>query len=159
MKQPRKEGFTLIEMVITVAILGVLASVTLPLARLTVQRHKEQELRANLRQIREAIDAYKQASDEGKIARDIDESGYPPMLESLVEGVENIKDPKRARLYFLRRLPPDPMLPDSRQDAASHWGKRSYASAADDPQEGKDVFDVYSISDATGIDGIAYREW
>ena len=155
----KTSGFTLIEVVMTVAILGVLASVALPLAQLASQRHKEQTLRTNLRQIREAIDAYKQAADEGKLARSADASGYPPSLEILVEGVENIKDPNRSKLYFLRRIPNDPMSTDGLQDASDQWGMRSYASTAEDPQPGDDVFDVYSLSEATGLDGIPYREW
>ena len=159
MMQAKQGGFTLIELVIAVAILGVLASVALPLAQLTSQRHKEQALRTHLRQMREAIDAYKLAADEGKIARSADASGYPPSLESLVEGVENIKDPNRTKLYFLRRIPADPMSTAPLHDASDQWGKRSYASAPDDPQAGDDVFDVYSLSDATGLNGIPYREW
>lgn len=155
----RNKGFTLIELVITVAIVAILASVAVPLAEVTVQRNREQELRASLRQIREAIDAYKQAVDEGKIAKSANESGYPRSLGTLVEGVENIKDPKKSRLYFLRRVPHDPMAGDSKLDPGETWGKRSYASPADDPQEGDDLFDVYSLSKGTGLNGVAYREW
>ncbi|WP_019143023.1 type II secretion system protein [Noviherbaspirillum massiliense] len=155
----KHRGFTLLELVITVAIVAVLASIALPLAEVSVQRSKEQELRTSLRQIREAIDAYKQAADEGKIARSAQESGYPPSLNALVEGVENIKDPGRSKLYFLRRVPRDPMVADSSMDADATWGKRSYASPADDPQEGEDVFDVYSRSQGTGLNGIPYRQW
>lgn len=154
-----RNGFTLIELVITVAIVAILASVAVPLAQVTVQRNREQELRASLRQIREAIDAYKQAADEGKIAKSANDSGYPHSLGELVEGVENIKDPKKAKLYFLRRIPRDPMAEDSKLDAGETWGKRSYASPADDPQEGEDVFDIYSLSKGAGLNGVAYREW
>jgi general secretion pathway protein G len=146
------KGFTLIELLITVAIVAVLASVALPLNELIAQRAKEQDLRRSLRDIREAIDAYKQASDEGRIARKMGESGYPRRLEDLVEGVEDQKHPKKAHLYFLRRLPADPFFDDG-------WGRRAYASPPEDPREGEDVFDVYSRSEATGLNGKPYREW
>lgn len=152
-------GFTLIELVITVAIIAILATVAMPMVELTVQRNKEQELRTALRQIREAIDAYKLAVDEGRIIKSADESGYPKSLEILVEGIENDKDPNKAKIYFLRRLPRDPLAPDINTPAAETWGKRSYASEPDDPQEGEDIFDVYSLSDGTGLNGIPYREW
>lgn len=152
-------GFTLLELVITVAIVAVLATIALPMAEVSVQRNKEHELRENLRLIRSAIDAYKQAADEGKIPRSAQESGYPPSLKTLVDGVENIKDPSRSKLYFLRRLPRDPMSNESNKDAEATWGKRSYASPPDEPQEGEDVFDVYSFSEATGLNGIPYRKW
>jgi general secretion pathway protein G len=155
----KNNGFTLIELVITVTIVAILASVAVPLMEVAVQRNKEQELRVSLRQIREAIDAYKQAVDEGKVARSADESGYPRSLNTLVEGVDNIKDPKKSKLYFLRRVPRDPMAGDSKLDPSETWGKRSYASPADDPQEGDDLFDVYSLSKGTGLNGVAYREW
>ena len=151
-------GFTLIELVVTVAIVAVLASVALPLNELVAQRAKEQDLRRALRDIREAIDAYKQESDTGRIQKKIGESGYPRRLEELVEGVEDQKDPKKARIYFLRRLPPDPFAPEALA-AAETWGKRSYASPPDDPSEGEDVFDVYSRSERIGINGRPYRDW
>lgn len=152
-------GFTLIELVITVAIIAILATVAMPMVELTVQRNKEQELRTALRQIREAIDAYKLAVDEGRIIKSADESGYPKSLEILVEGIENDKDPNKAKIYFLRRLPRDPLASDINTPAAETWGKRSYASEPDDPQEGEDIFDVYSLSSGTGLNGIPYREW
>lgn len=152
-------GFTLIEMVVTVAIVAVLASVAVPMAELAVQRGKEQDLDRGLRQLREAIDAYKLAVDDGRIVRTADQSGYPRTLESLVEGVEDAKDPNRHRIYFLRKIPRDPMFPDSTTAAMETWGKRSYTSSADEPREGEDVFDVYSLSSATGLNGVPYREW
>lgn len=152
-------GFTLIEMVITLAILAVLASVALPLGELTVQRGKEQELRRSLREMREAIDAYKQAFDEGRITRRPGDSGYPKRLEDLVTGVEDQKNPEKERIYFLRRLPRDPFANDPDIGPAASWGKRSYASPPDEPREGADVFDVFTRSSSTGLNGRPLREW
>lgn len=152
-------GFTIIEMVVTVAIIGLLASVALPLAELTVQRGKEQELRRSLREIRTAIDEYKKAADEGRVAKAADASGYPPSLEVLVQGVPAAKDPAKRPIYFLRRLPRDPLHEGSADAAADTWGVRSYDSPPDAPRAGKDVFDVYSRSTATGINGVPYRDW
>jgi general secretion pathway protein G len=155
----RSRGFTLIELVITVAIIAVLASVALPLNELTAQRAKEQDLRRALREIRAALDAYKQASDEGRILKRVGESGYPRRLEDLAEGVEDQKNPKKDRIYFLRRIPRDPLATDADASAADTWGKRSYASPPDDPKEGDDVFDVYTLAAGTGLNGRPYREW
>ncbi|MDH5210537.1 MAG: type II secretion system GspH family protein, partial [Betaproteobacteria bacterium] len=132
----RRAGFTLIELVITLAILALLASVAMPVAELSVQRTKEQELRHSLWQIRAALDAYKRSYDEGRVSRRLNASGYPPTLETLVEGVEDQRSPDKRRIYFLRRLPRDPLHPDARLAAAATWGKRSYASPPDDPREG-----------------------
>ena len=155
----RAQGFTLIELVITVAIVAVLASVALPLNELAVQRAKEQDLRRALRDIRDAIDAHKQAFDDGRIPKKIGESGYPKRLEDLVEGVEDQKSPKKERIYFLRRIPRDPLADDPTKSAAESWGRRSYASPPDDPRDGDDVFDVFSRSAGTGINGRPYKEW
>ncbi len=146
------KGFTLIELMITVAIIGLLASVALPMAEVAVQRGKEAELRRSLRELREAIDAYKRASDDGAIEKPLGKSGYPPTLAVLVEGTADRKDPNGRRLYFLRRVPPDPM-------GGGQWGLRSHASPADAPREGEDVFDVYSRSEQVGLNGVPYREW
>jgi general secretion pathway protein G len=151
-------GFTLIELVIAVAIVAILASAVLPLNELVVQRAKEQDLRRALRDIRTAIDAHKQASDEGRIPKRVGESGYPKKLEDLVQGVEDEKNPKKERIYFLRRLPRDPFAPNE-LSAVESWGKRSYASPPDDPREGEDVFDVYTLAAGRGINGRPYREW
>ena len=148
----KAKGFTLVELLVVVAIVALLASIAAPLAEMSWQRGKEQELRHALRQIREAIDAYKRASDEGKIERKADASGYPPNLTVLVDGVEGKSDPEKSKIFFLRRVPRDPM-------AGEDWGLRSYASPANDPQPGKDVYDVYSRSDEIGLNRVPYREW
>lgn len=161
----RNSGFTLIELIVTIAIVAILASATMPLLQLTVQRNKESELRANLRQVRDAIDAYKIAYDEGRIELKTEgKSGYPPNLEVLVEGVEDKSDPNlKRKLKFLRRIPNDPMLPKSETgstiDANSMWGMRSYDSSADSPAAGEDVYDIYSLSLLTGTNGIPYAQW
>ena len=155
----RTRGFTLVELVVTVAIVAVLASVALPLHELTSQRAKEQDLRRALRDIRTALDAYKQAADDGRIAKRPDESGYPRRLEDLVAGVEDQKHPKKERVYFLRRIPRDPLAREPERSAAETWGKRAYASPPEEPQEGQDVFDVYSKAEGVGLNGRPYREW
>lgn len=151
-------GFTLLELVITVAIVGILASALVPLGELTVRRAKEQELRAGLREIRTAIDAYKKAWDEGKIAKKTDDTGYPPSLQMLVDGVPELNKPNNSKIYFLRRLPRDPFA-DPQVRPEESWGRRSYASSATSPAAGKDVFDIYSRAVGTGLNGTAYREW
>lgn len=152
-------GFTLMELLITVAIVGILAGMAVPMVELSVKRSQEQELRAELRRIRDAIDAYKRAVDDGRIAAAASESGYPKSLNVLVDGVENVKDPKKGKLYFLRRLPRDPLARNAAADAADTWGKRSFASPPDDPQPGEDVFDVHSLARGVGLNGVPYREW
>jgi len=155
----RCAGFTLIEMVITVAIVGILASAALPLTELSVKRAKEQQLQEALRQIRTALDDYKRAADEGRIARSDLETGYPKSLALLVDGVSDQKSPDRKKIYFLRRLPRDPFATDAALPAAQTWGKRAYASPPDAPREGDDVYDVYSLSSGLGINGVRYRDW
>jgi general secretion pathway protein G len=154
-----KAGFTLIELLITLAILAVLATTVLPVAELAIQRHKEQELRLALREMRSAIDAYKRAYDEGHMIQSVNTTGYPKTLDTLVEGVEDAKDPKRSKMYFLRRVPPDPMDPNPSTVASDSWAKRSYASEANEPKEGDDVYDVMSKSTKTGLNGVPYNLW
>lgn len=158
---PRRAGagFTLIELVIAVAIVGVLALMAAPLLEVTAQRQKETELRSALRQIREAIDAYHRAVREKRIESPDDASGYPPDLERLAAGVTDMTTPDGAKIYFLRRLPRDPMNTEPNLTPAETWGLRSYASPPDAPAPGEDVYDVYSLSEKEGLNGVPYREW
>ena len=156
----RSRGFTIIELVITVAIVSLLATAVLPSAQLMYQRERESELRLSLRTIRDAIDAYKRAWDAGHIKKELEKSGYPPNLQVLVDGVDDAGSTKEGvKIYFLRRVPRDPFWPDATTPAADTWGLRSYASPPDDPQPGDDVYDVYSRSSRTGLNGVPYRDW
>jgi general secretion pathway protein G len=150
----RSKGFTLIELVATVAIVAILASAALPMLQMTVQRSK-------------AIDAYKKIADtkDGPIKKIEGQTGYPPNLDVLVEGVIDEKSPNKNKIRFLRRLPLDPMQPvsedseKSENGIISNWGVRSYASEANEPKEGDDVYDVYSLSPQVGINGVPYAQW
>ena len=153
----RGAGFTLVELLASAAIIGLLAMVAVPMVQTGVKRQKEHELRLALRDIRQAIDAYKLASAAGKIVLRPEDSGYPPSLGTLVEGVDDATRPG-FRLRFLRRIPRDPFQPATLKPAET-WGKRSYESSAELPEEGVDLYDVYSKSPLTGLNSIAYREW
>jgi general secretion pathway protein G len=151
-------GFSMIELVAVLAILSVLALMVLPVAELVVQRQKESELRTALREIRMSLDAHKRAVDTGRVMVPPGASGYPARLTDLVEGVEDARDPYRRPIHFLRRLPRDPFAPAD-LSAEATWATRAYASPWNDPRPGEDVFDVFSRSERTGLNGIPYREW
>ncbi|WP_416050908.1 type II secretion system protein [Cupriavidus basilensis] len=153
-------GFTLMELVVTLALVGIVALAILPFSELMVQREKEQELRLALRQIRTALDAYKDASDYGSIEREVGASGYPPTLTVLVTGVKDAKDPKAGLLMFLRSVPRDPFFNgDASTPAEDTWNSRAYGSVESGPQGGNDVFDVSSKTDRLGLNGIPYKDW
>lgn len=155
-----QKGLTLIELLITITILMILASVAMPLSFMAVKRAKETELRQNLRAMRGAIDDYKKAWDQGKVKKNIADTGYPPNLATLVDGVDDITSPQGGRkIIFLRRIPRDPMDNDHTKAPDKTWGLRSYSSPPDAPKEGDDVFDVFSMSAETAIDGTRYSEW
>jgi general secretion pathway protein G len=152
-----ERGYTFVELLVVTALVGILASAVMPLARVTIQRQKEVELRRTLRELRTAIDHYKDAADQGLIAATelkTDNEGYPPKLEVLVEGVRAGGSIKDRKLKFLRRIPVDPMT------GTTEWGKRSYQ---DDPDSrswgGQNVFDVYTKSDGVALDGSKYKDW
>lgn len=151
-------GFTLIELVVSLAILALLATMAYPMGEVIVQRNKEQDLRKALRQIREGIDAYKQFYDDGHIFKKLNATGYPPSLSTLVDGVQDAKSPEEKKVYFLRRVPRDPFAPAD-IPAEDSWGLRRYDSSHDSPQSGDDVFDVYSQAEGNGLNGIPYQEW
>ncbi|MNQ42221.1 hypothetical protein D3C85_559220 [compost metagenome] len=154
----RQAAFSLIELVIAMAIISLLASMAAPLAETVIRRGKEQELKAALHLIRDAIDAYKLAADAGHIEKSVSSSGYPASLQMLVDGARDLRSIKGERLYFLRRIPRDPFA-DARLAPEENWGLRSYSSPANDPRPGADVFDVYSLADGDGLNGTPYREW
>jgi general secretion pathway protein G len=153
----KTRGFTLIELLVTLAILGILAAAVMPLGETAIVAAKERELRRNLWELRDAIDAYKQASDGFGLTKD--GSGYPPSLEALVKG---LADPRAhagaARVYFLRQVPRDP-FGHPRLPAEQTWRLRSFASPPEQPEPGADVYDVKSSSSGTALDGSAYASW
>lgn len=152
-------GFTLIELLVTLALMALLATVALPLAQVAQRRNNEEALRVALWSMRDAIDQYKLASDEGKIQKSLSDSGYPPNLDVLVKGVVDQTSPTRKKMYFLRRIPRDPFCDCPSRSSEQTWGLRSYDSSPDAPRGGKDVFDVYSESRDVGLNGAPYREW
>lgn len=153
------KGFTLIELLLTLALLATLATVAYPLTALMGKRDRELDLQRSLREIRRAIDAYKEASDDGRIEKSVTDSGYPPNLKSLVEGVTDKTDLQGNKLYFLRRIPRDPVCECPERASEKTWQLRSYKSTADNPQEGEDVFDVSSRSPRESLNGTLYSHW
>ena len=154
----RTRGFTLIEMLVVLAIVGLLAAAARPMLELSQQRSQEFELRSALRHLRTAIDAYKRASDEGRVGKPADASGYPPDLQALVDGVPDIRTPTGERIYFLRSLPRDPFA-DPTLPAAQTWALRAYDSPPNSPREGRDVFDIHSRSERAALDGSNVKDW
>ena len=146
----RERGFTLLELIIATAILVVLSTMAVPMARLTIQREKERMLRIDLWEMRDAIDRYKDAADRGGFQTKVDSQNYPPDLETLVKGV----DVQGKKIRFLRKIPIDPMTGNT------EWGLRSMQ---DDPESdswgGQSVFDVYTKSQGSGLDGTKYKDW
>lgn len=157
----RARGFTIVELLVTLALIGVAAAVVLPFGALMQTRAKEAELRVALRSIRQALDSYKAAADSGLIDKGTGSSGYPPNLDVLAQGV-----PRSAAMgisatpvVFLRRVPRDPFYPDRETPAAQTWNVRSYGAQEGDFRAGKDVFDVSSKSSATALDGTKVSDW
>ena len=153
MTKSRKRGFTLIELMITVLVISVLVGLAVPLARNTIKREKELELHTALREVRTAIDKYKDASDKGLIMVKVDTEGYPENLQVLVDGVQLVGQVDK-KLKLLRRIPKDPMT------NSTEWGQRSYQ---DDPTSsswgGQNVFDIFTKSEGTALDGSKYKDW
>lgn len=163
-------GFTYVEMLVALALLALVTVAVAPTARVLQQRADERALREALREIRTAIDAYKRASDEGRITKRVGESGYPPRLVELTRGVPDARSPQGERIFFLRRLPADPLFrpvvdaddelsPTPRVPPEATWGLRSYASPPEAPLKGADVFDIYSLNPGLALDGSRYRDW
>src|SRR5947209_10410891 len=145
-----ERGLTLIELIVTAAILAILASAAVPIARFQIKREKERELRYDLWMMRDAIDKYKDAADKGAFQTKVDSQNYPPDLETLVNGV----DVQGKKVRFLRHIPVDPMT------GKAEWGLRSMQDDPDsDSYSGNSVFDVYSKSQGTALDGTKYSDW
>ena len=155
--RPADGGYTFVELIVVTAILMILASAVMPLAQVTSQRQREAELRRSLREMRTAIDRFKDAVDTGLIATtelEPGNEGYPPELETLVDGIGVANDASGRKLKFLRRIPVDPMT------ATAEWGRRAYQDAPDATSwGGKNVFDVYTTNPGTALDGTRYRDW
>lgn len=150
-RRHRACGFTLMELIVATAILSILTMMALPLARVTIQREREKELRRDLWEMRDAIDRYKDAAEQGKFQTKVDTMNYPPDLETLVKGIEG-QGGKKYR--FLRSIPTDPMTKNK------EWGLRSMQDDPDsDSWGGQNVFDVYTKSDSSGLDGTKYKDW
>lgn len=149
-KKTKLRGFTLVEMIVAITILMILTGMAIPLARVTIKRERERELRHSLWEMRDAIDRYKDAADRGAFQIKVGSEGYPPDLQTLVDGV----DVNGKKLRFLRHIPEDPMT------GGTEWGMRSMQDdPTSDSWDGNNVFDVYTKSDGTGLDGTKYKDW
>jgi len=148
----RQKGYTLAELVMVAAMIALLATIVLPVAKFTVKRNKEADLRLALRKMRTAIDEHKKLSDSGMIPVKLGGEGYPESLEVLVEGIDLVGQERKQR--FLRRIPIDPMTGEA------EWGLRSYQDEPDSTSHGgQNVYDIFSLSDGTGLDGTEYKDW
>jgi general secretion pathway protein G len=146
-------GFTMVELAVVATMIAILAAMAVPVARYSLRRQKELELRYELRLMRDAIDKYKQLSDAGLIPLEVGGEGYPPDLDTLVKGVNLVGQVKKKQ-KFIRRIPIDPMT------GKAEWGLRSYQDEPDSfAWGGQNVYDVYSLSDAKGLDGTLYKDW
>lgn len=158
METMRARGFTLVEMLVVMALLGILAMAATPLVELTTKRNKERELKAALWEIRRAIDAYKDAYDRGLIVKTGPASGYPASLTVLTLGLQQTGPHSESPLYLLRRIPRDPFNPSSMPPEMS-WNLRSYASTPERPEPGEDIYDIHSASQQVGMNGVPYSRW
>jgi general secretion pathway protein G len=153
----RDRGFTFVELLVVTALIAILASAVMPLAHVAIQRQREIELRRTLRDLRTAIDHYKDAADQGMLAATelkLGNEGYPPTLQVLVDGVRASGDATNRKLKFLRRIPIDPIT------KSKEWGMRSYQDAQDARSwGGQNVYDVFTTSDGTALDGTKYKDW
>ena len=153
----RQRGFTFVELLVVTTLLLILASAVMPMAKVTMQRTREAELRRSLREVRTAIDKYKDAVDNGQISNldvKVGSEGYPPDLDTLVEGVSVANDATGRKLKFLRRIPLDPLT------NSTDWGLRAYGDKPDSTSwGGSSVFDIYTKADGTALDGTKYKDW
>lgn len=154
-----QQGFTLIEMMVTLTLLATLAAAALPMVQRHQQQRNEQTLRESLREIRSAIDRYKLASEEGRIEKEVNASFYPPTLDTLVEGVVDKTTPDKKKIYFLRSIPRDPFCHCEGRADSETWKIRSSTQPPGEFGGGKDVFDVRSSSNEAGLSGVPYAQW